>query len=262
MLRRAVIISVTVEGLSQAECARRYGVSKAFVSQLLARYRAEGDAAFEPRSRRPKTSPTALSSDVAARIVELRDELNLQGLDSGPATIAWHLARHHNLTVSPSTIRRRLIAAGRVTPQPRKRPRSSYIRFEAALPNETWQTDFTHWRLVDGTDIEILTWLDDHSRAALSVTAHKPVTGNAVLATFTETAENTGYPASVLSDNGMVYTSRFAFGRGGRNQLETLLGLLGIKQKLSRPNHPTTCGKVCEHACGVQHRPGLTRVKV
>jgi transposase InsO family protein len=143
-----------------------------------------------------------------------------------------------------STIRRRLIAAGRVTPQPRKRPRSSYTRFEAALPNETWQTDFTHWRLADGTDTEILTWLDDHSRHAMSVTAHDHITGDIVIATFTETAENTGFPASVLSDNGMVYTSRFAFGRGGRNQLETLLATLGIDQKLSRPNHPTTCGKV------------------
>ncbi len=59
-LRRAVILSVTIEGLSQAETARLYGVSKAFVSKLLARWRAEGDAAFEPRSRRPHTSPTAI----------------------------------------------------------------------------------------------------------------------------------------------------------------------------------------------------------
>jgi transposase InsO family protein len=244
MLRRAVILSVTVKGLSQAETARRYGVSEAYVSQLLARWRVEGDAAFEPRSRRPRTSPTALADDVVELILDLRAELGSHGLDAGPDTIAWHLEYHHNIRVSVSSIRRRLIAAGRITPQPRKRPRSSYIRFQAAVPNECWQSDFTHWRLADGTDTEILTWLDDHARYALSVTAHRHVTGNIVIDTFTETAENTGYPASVLSDNGMVYTSRFAFGRGGRNQLETLLGLLGIDQKLSRPNHPTTCGKV------------------
>lgn len=244
MLRRAVVLSVTVEGLSQAETARRYKVSKAFVSQLLARYRAEGDAAFEPRSRRPHTSPTKLADDVVALIIELRDQLAFAGLDAGPETIAWHLQHHHQLQVSTATIRRKLIAARRIDPQPRKRPRSSYKRFEAALPNETWQTDFTHWRLADGTDIEIITWLDDHARAALSVTAHPRITGDIVVDTFTKTAENTGYPASVLSDNGMVYTARFAFGQGGRNQLETLLALLGIDQKLSRPNHPTTCGKV------------------
>jgi transposase InsO family protein len=244
MLRRAVVLSVTVEGLSQADAARRFKVSEATVSRWVARYRAEGDAAFEPRSRRPKSSPTALSGEVVGLILELRDDLVLQGLDAGPDTIAWHLAQHHTTHVSISSIRRHLIAAGKVTPQPRKRPRSSYIRFEAALPNETWQSDFTHWRLADGTDTEILTWLDDHARYALSVTAHRRVTGNIVVDTFTETAENTGYPASVLSDNGMVYTARFAFGQGGRNQLETLLGVLGIDQKLSRPNHPTTCGKV------------------
>ncbi len=69
-------------------------------------------------------------------------------------------------------------------PEPRKRPRRSYIRFEADLPNECWQADFTHWPLVEGTDTEILSFLDDHSRYALSVTAHAPVTGTDVLATF------------------------------------------------------------------------------
>lgn len=244
MLRRAVVLSVTVEGLSQADAARRYGMSEAYVSELLKRWRVEGDAAFEPRSRRPHRSPTATPPNVVELILQLRDQLVFDGLDAGPETIAWHLTTHHGITVSVATIRRKLIAANRITPQPRKRPRSSFKRFEAALPNETWQSDFTHWRLADGTDVEIITWLDDHSRAALSVTAHTCITGDIVVDTFTETAENTGYPASVLTDNGMVYTARFAFGKGGRNQLETLLGLLGIDQKHSRPNHPTTCGKV------------------
>ena len=69
-------------------------------------------------------------------------------------------------------MRRRLLAAGLIEPEPNKRPRASYIRFEADLPNECWQTDFTHSRLADGTDVEVLTWLDDHARYALSVTAH------------------------------------------------------------------------------------------
>ena len=85
------------------------------------------------------------------------------------------------------------------------------------MPNETWQSDFTHYRLADGTDVEILTWLDDHSRYALHVTAHHRVTGPIVLDTFRETAGQHGYPASMLTDNGMVYTTRFAGGRGGRN---------------------------------------------
>jgi transposase InsO family protein len=242
--RRGVIVSVTVEGLSQAETARLYGISEATVSRLLARYRAEGDAAFEPRSRRPQSSPTATPAATVELITTLRRWLVAEGLDAGPATIAWHLETSHGLTVSISTIRRRLVEADLITPEPRKRPRSSYIRFEADLPNETWQSDFTHWRLADGTDTEILTWLDDHARYALSVTAHRRVTGTIVLDTFHENAREHGLPASVLTDNGMVYTTRFAGGRGGRNHLETELVALGVEQKHSRPNHPRTCGKV------------------
>jgi len=242
--RRAVIVAVTVEGITQADAARRFEVSESYVSRLVARYRTEGDAAFEPRSRRPHTSPTAIDAGVVELIVNLRAELTAGGLDAGPDTIRWHLERHHGVAVSVSTVRRRLVAAGLVTPEPRKRPRSSYLRFEAELPNEMWQSDFTHWRLADGTDVEVLAWLDDHARYALSVTAHQPVTGTIVVDTFLETAAQHGFPASVLTDNGLVYTTRFAGGRGGRNRLETTLAALGVTQKHSRPNHPTTCGKV------------------
>ena len=137
-----------------------------------------------PRSRRPKTAPSAISSETADLIVLLRKELAGQGLDAGPDTIGWHLRHHHQVTVSRATINRNLTRAGLVTPEPKKRPKSSYIRFAAEQPNECWQSDFTHYRLADGTDTEILTWLDDHSRYALSVTAHHRVTGPIVLATF------------------------------------------------------------------------------
>ena len=256
-----MILAVVVEGLTQAEAARRYELSAATVSRLVARYRAEGDAAFEQRSRRPLRSPNRLPASTVELIVNLRKELTDAGLDAGPHTIAWHLQHHHRITVSAATIRRRLLDAGFITPEPKKRPKSSYIRFQAEVPNECWQSDFCHWPLADGTDTEILTWLDDHARYALSVTAHRRVSGRAVVATFRESAGQHGYPASVLTDNGMVYTTRFAGGRGGRNHLETLLIELGIEQKHSRPNHPTTCGKVCEHLAGAAPL-GLTQAKV
>ena len=243
--RRAVILSVTVQGLSQAETARLYGLSEATVSRVLARYRTEGDNAFEPRSRRPETSPTKTPAATVDLITNLRLELAAKGLDAGPETIAWHLQRRHEITVSISTIRRYLLAAELITPEPKKRPRSSYIRFEAELPNETWQSDFTHWCLANGVDVEILTWLDDHSRYALSVTAHRPVTGPAVVATFRAAIAEHGTPFSTLTDNGLVFTTRFAHGgRTSRNGLENELVRLRVRQKNSRPNHPTTCGKV------------------
>ena len=246
---RLVITAVVVEGRSQAEVARSYGVSPGWVSKLVARYRSEGEAAFEPRSRRPKTSPKAVGPSVVDAIVELRTKLSGAGLDAGPDTIRWHLEHHHGVRVSSATISRYLAKAGLVTPQPQKKPRSSYIRFEADQPNECWQSDFTHYRLVTrsgapGAHVEILSWLDDHSRKALSVTAHRRITGRTVLGCFREAVAIHGVPASTLTDNGMVFTTRLAGGKGGRNALESELHRLGVHQKNSRPNHPTTCGKV------------------
>jgi transposase InsO family protein len=240
---RLVIIAVAVEGLSQGEAARRYGVSQGWISRLLARYRAEGEAAFEPRSRRPKTSPSAISPATAGLIVRLRKELAGQGLDAGPHTIAWHLHHHHSITVSAATVSRYLTRAGLVTPDPAKRPKSSYIRFAAELPNECWQSGFIHWQLPGGQETEILTWIDDHSRYALSVTAHPRVTGPIVLAAFRAACDRHGAPASTLTDNGMVFTTRLSGGKGGRNGLEHELRRLGIRQKNGRPGHPQTQGK-------------------
>ena len=241
---RLVITAIEIEGRTVADVVASYGVSRSWIYELLARYRTEGEAAYEPRSRRPKTSPAAISDQTVQLIVLLRKQLTESGLDAGPETIAWHLTHHHQTTVSVSTIARTLTRQSLVTPEPKKRPKASYIRFEATMPNETWQSDFTHYRLADGTDTETITWLDDHARYALSITAHRRVTGPIVLATFRETAAQHGYPAAVLTDNGLVYTTRFSGGRGGRNGLETELRRLDIVQKNSRPNHPTTCGKV------------------
>jgi transposase InsO family protein len=241
---RLVITAVVVEGRSQSEVAREYGVSQGWISRLVARYRLEGEEAFEPRSRRPLTSPTRLPQPTIELIVILRNDLLSKGLDHGPHTIGWHLRHHHGLSVSVNSIHRHLRAAGLVTPTPQRRPKSSYIRFAAEQPNERWQADFTHWWLADGTHVEILDWIDDHARYALSVTAHRRVTGPIVLAEFRKTVAAHGVPASTLTDNGMVFTTRLAGGKGGRNGFENELHRLGVTQINSTPNHPTTCGKI------------------
>ena len=120
---RLIITAVVVEGRSQHEVARAYGINQSWVSRLVARYRAEGEAAFEPRSRRPKTSPTAIPPATVTLITELRGKLTAAGLDAGPDTIAWHLAHHHSTHVSVATISRYLTRLGLVTPEPTKRPR-------------------------------------------------------------------------------------------------------------------------------------------
>jgi transposase InsO family protein len=238
---RLVITAVTVEKRPVSEVARSYGVARSWIYALLARYREEGEAAFEPRSRRPKTSPRAIPDATASLITEIRKDLAGRGLDAGPQTIAWHLEHDHGLRVSPATVSRYLARAGLVTPDPRKRPRSSYLRFAAELPNQCWQSDFTHYPLAGGTDTEILAWLDDHSRYLLRITAHRHVAGPTVVTEFRAATAEHGIPASTLTDNGLVFTTRFA---GGRNGFEAELRRLGVRQKNSRPAHPQTQGKI------------------
>ena len=238
---RVAVLKVVSAQLSVTAAAAESGISRGHLHRLLRRYRDDGLEAVEPRSRRPRSSPQRTTDAVRDRIVALRLELTANGLDAGPVTIAWHLEREGLPVASSSTIRRILHAAGLVVPEPRKRPRSSWIRFEAAAPNELWQSDFTHWRLADGSEVEILNWLDDHSRYLLACTAFSRVSGDDVVATFTAVGDAHGWPAATLTDNGAVYTSRFT---GGRNGFEYLLAYLGVRQKNGAPGHPQTQGKI------------------
>ena len=241
---RLVITAVVTEGRSQGEVARAYGVSQGWVSRLVARYRAEGEAAFEPRSRRPRTSPAAVSLGTVELIIRLRKELAGQGLDAGPHTIAWHLQHHHQIqgvrcddqpVPGPGGAGGpRAAQAAAVLLYPVRR---ASCRMSAGSPTSSTGT----WRR---QETEIVSWIDDHSRYALSVTAHPVTTGQVTLATFRAAVAAHGAPASTLTDNGMVYTTRFSGGRGGRNALEHELRHLGITQKNGRPNHPQTQGKV------------------
>ncbi|MDQ5831429.1 MAG: IS481 family transposase [Actinomycetota bacterium] len=238
---RVAVLKVVSAQLSVTAAALQSGISRGHLHRLLRRYREDGLEAVEPRSRRPRTSPGRTPDAVRDRIIALRIELTARGLDAGPATIAWHLEREGLPAPSTSTIRRVLHAAGLVVPEPRKRPRSSWRRFEASAPNELWQSDFTHWRLADGSEVEICSWLDDHSRYLLACTVFRRVGGDDVVATFTAAGDAHGWPADTLTDNGSVYTSRFT---GGRNSFEYLLAYLGIRQKNGAPGHPQTQGKI------------------
>lgn len=228
------------EGTPIAELAAAHGVHRSWLYKLLARYRAEGDAGLEARSRRPHRSPNRITDRYENEIVALRKQLTEAGFDAGAQTIHTHLCRTHDTPPSVSTIWRTLNARGFVTPQPHKRPRNSYTRFVAELPNECWQMDVTHWPLANGNDVEILNIIDDHSRLCVAAKAFRVVTAHDVVNTF-HTAATWGYPASVLSDNGAVFTATY---RGGIGAMESELCALGIAFKHSRPYHPQTCGKI------------------
>jgi transposase InsO family protein len=236
-----IVASVVSQGLGVRATAKKYGVSPAWVSTLVTRYRKEGPSAFEARSKRPHSNKLATPPALEDRIIELRKDLLEIGTDAGADTIHTHLEREGLVAPSISTIQRILTRRGFVTPAPKKRPKSSYIRFEASLPNECWQSDMTHWHLADGTGVEILTFLDDHSRLALSVRAYPTATMGNVRQLFSRTCAAYGTPASVLTDNGAIYN---ATSRGGRSGFESDLVAAGVLYKHSRPYHPQTCGKV------------------
>jgi transposase InsO family protein len=241
-LARLVITAIYAEKRNKSEVAREYGVSRRWVQKLAARYDAEGEAAFQPRSRRPKTSPHQVSGELEAEIVDLRKTLAGEGLDAGAATIAFHLCQRHGRSPAVSTIWRVLTRRGFVTPQPRKRPRASYTRFEADQPNERWQLDTTHWQLADGTGAEILNIIDDHSRLLTASAARLTYKAADVVTVFRQAASQHGLPATMLSDNGAVFTGK---PRGhGRVALEIELAALHISFRHSRAYHPQTCGKV------------------
>jgi transposase InsO family protein len=241
-MARLVITAVVVEGRAKSAVARDYGVSRRWVQKLVVRYLAEGEAAFEARSRRPRTTPQRVRVELEDEIVAYRKMLLEEGLDAGAATIAFHLAAQHGQTPAVSTIWRVLVRRGFVVPQPHKRPRSSIVRFEADQPNERWQADITHWPLASGTDVEILNIVDDHSRLALGSDARSTFKAADVVTCVHEAAARYGLPASMLTDNGAVFT---AASRGrGWVALERELITLGVRLRHSRPYHPQTCGKV------------------
>jgi transposase InsO family protein len=197
-----IVESVVSQGLGVRATATKYGVSPAWVSTLVSRYRKDGPSAFEPRSKRPHGNKLATPPAIEDRIIELRKELLEIGTDAGADTIHTHLEREGLVTPSISTIQRILTRRGFVTPAPKKRPKSSYVRFAADLPNECWQSDMTHWHLEDGTGVEILTFLDDHSRFVLCLRAYPTATMENVRRLFAQSCERHGTPASVLTDNG------------------------------------------------------------
>ena len=238
---RYLVEAHLVEGRSVKELATAHGVHRSWIYKLLARYREGGYEALEPRSRAPRSSPNRTPEEVVQAIVSLREQLLSQGHDCGAETIAHHLAKEIDSVPSVSTIWRILRREGLLAPQPQKRPRSSLIRFEADLPNETWQADITHWRLAGGREVEILNMIDDHSRLFLASRAFSTAKAADVVEVFRSAIDLHGTPASLLCDNGAVFT---ATPRGGKVLLQLEMERLGVVAKNSRPYHPQTCGKV------------------
>jgi transposase InsO family protein len=236
-----LVEAVVRGGLSPTALAKAHGISRSWIYELIARFREGGEPALVRRSRRPHSCPHQVKPEVEAVVLELRHDLAAAGHDAGAQTIAHHLADRVDKVPSVATIWRILSRHGRIIPQPHKRPRSSFKRFEAQLPNEMWQADATHTWLADSSEVEILNLIDDHSRLLLASVACASVKAGDVLQTFTDAAEIYGLPAALLCDNAAVFSGK---SRRGKVVLEAELERLGIRCIHSTPYHPQTCGKV------------------
>ncbi len=239
----AVIAYVEGESMNVTQVSRDCGIVPKTFYKYADRYRAEGLAGFEPRSRRPHSSPNKTPAVLEEAIVALRQELAEVGVDHGATTIQWHLGRDRRFeqaVPSVATVHRILVRRGFVTPQPHKRPKNSWCRFEAPAPNEMWQIDAIDWPIATGV-AKIFDILDDHSRVACRCRAVAEATAEQAWTTFCQAGQRWGLPAGVLSDNGLCFSGKL---RGVEVTFEANLRDGGIRPITGRIYHPQTTGKV------------------
>ncbi len=230
------------ERINVRALAAELGVTTKTFYKWARRYEQGGLEGLEELSRRPHRSPGRISAMVEDAIVELRKRLAEEGLDAGAGTIRWHLCRAGTVRPpSEATIWRVLVRRGFVAPEPRKRPKSTLRRFEAAAPNQLWQIDATDWALACGREVEIVNVLDDHSRLCAHSQAVPTTTSEAAWAAFGRAVERYGWPAGCLSDNGLAFSGRL---KGFEVVFESRLRAAGVRPITARPFHPQTCGKV------------------
>ncbi len=246
-VRMAAALALGVDDV--ARFCRAQGISRQSYYKWKKRFEAEGLDGLRERSRRPARIPIATAAEIEDAIVRARKELADAGEFNGPVSIAARLV-DQGITPVPSraTIARILVRRGQVRPQPRKRPRSSYRRFQAGRPNEMWQSDWTEWHLTDrdGTrkPVAIAATLDDHSRLLVGIRAAAgDGTGELVWAVMATAIGTYGVPMSSLTDNGLCYTTtRRPDHRPTAFQAN--LAALGCQSIASTPYHPQTCGKI------------------
>lgn len=221
---------------------RQQGTSRTTFDKWVKRVEAEGLEGLADRSRRPRSSPQRTSAEVEDLVVRLRKELHDDGHDHGATTIQWHLGHELEGSLVPSvaTIHRILVRRGLVAPEPEKRPKNTFRRFEAPAPNEWWQIDHTDWVIGTGT-VKIFNIIDDHSRVLIRSRASIEATGDQAWIGFGEGSRTWGLPAGILSDNGLCFSGKV---RHMEVFFEAQLRDAGVRPFTGRPYHPQTTGKV------------------
>lgn len=238
--RYEAVQQVLRDGVPVTEVAARFGVSRQSVHVWVRRYRADGLAGLADRSHKPTSCPHQTTAQVEAAVCELRR----QHPRWGPQRLHHELGRRGTVEVpSRASIYRILVRHGLIEPGARRR--RDYRRWERDTPMQLWQTDIMgDVGLVDGTELKLITGVDDHSRYCVIATLVRHATGRAVCAAFAAALRRHGIPEEVLSDNGKQFTGRFTKPRPVEVLFERICRENGITQRFTRPRSPTTTGKI------------------
>jgi transposase InsO family protein len=242
MEQRYHAVMEVVSGAPVTEVARRYGVSRQAVHGWLGRYERDGLAGLADHSHRPRFQPRQLDAEIEALVCQLRGAHPRWG----PRRLRFELGKARVIPVpSRSTIYRVLVRHGLVPARKRKRRRQDYKRWQREEPMQLWQMDITgSVFLADGTELKLISGIDDCSRFCVIATVVRRATARAVCRAFVAAMAVYGIPDEVLTDNGKQFTGRFGKPRPAEVLFERICRRNGIKQRLTKPFSPTTIGKV------------------
>ena len=239
--RYKAVLAVIADGRTVTQVARDWDVARQTVHVWLERYEADGLEGLSNRSHRPGHCPHQIAAAVEAQLLEMRRAKPYWGA----RRLALELARKGvQPAPSKSAVYRSLVRAGVIDPLQRQRRKETWKRWERAAPMELWQLDVVHgFALTDGTAAKALTGIDDHSRYCVSARLMLRERTQAVCDGFSSALRTYGLPAQVLTDNGKVFTGRFA-----QPPVEVLFDRIcrenGVDHILTQPRSPTTTGKI------------------
>jgi transposase InsO family protein len=238
--QRYLAVREVLDGVRVTDVATRYGVDRRTVHRWLVRYANEGLGALADRSSRPDRCPHQMAPEVEARIVALRRAHP----GWGPRTILAKLRKELEEAPSRSSIYRCLLRHRLIDPKPRRRRPQDYKRWERSRPMELWQMDVMGGvMLADGTELKVITGIDDHSRSCVIAKLVHRATARPVCEALLEALSRHGVPEQILTDNGKVFTGRLAQ-RSATVAFDRLCLHNGIRHILTAPYSPTTTGKI------------------
>ncbi|WP_337796280.1 IS481 family transposase [Actinopolymorpha rutila] len=255
MEQRLDAVRAVLAGMEVTEVAARAGVHRATVHRWVSRYLAEQIGGLSDRSHRPASCPHQAGEVVEVAVAEMRREHPRWGsrrirLELLRKPLPWQDKEF--VVPSERTIDRILIRHGLLRQRPRKRPKSSFKRFERPGPMQLWGIDIVGGiRLVNTTtgelrEAKIVTGVDDHSRFCVMAAVVERATARAVCLAFAQALARYGVPEEVVTDNGKQFTDRF--NRYGPSRGEVLFDKIcrknGITHRLTAPASPNQNGKV------------------